>query len=158
MTTLIVLLAASLVCSAGIIVALYRYFGRACASDAWPPTAGTLLHAELLSRKADDGPGDVFKLDVRYAYEVDGMRHESTRIGYYFSEWGSVRDEYDGYLRILQESKPLAVFVNPDDPRDAVLVPGALGLGPGMLIALSALIVAAPIAGIFAIWWNFWRE
>lgn len=158
MTAWILLVASSLVASALLIVAMLRFYRRACASAAWPPSAGKLLHAEMLSRPADEGPGDVYKLDVRYAYEVDGVRYESTRIGPYFPEWGSQVDDYEAFLRILREAKPLAVFVNPDDPWDAVLLPGSMFMNPRLLIVLSVLVVTAPIAGIVSIWWNFLRE
>lgn len=112
----------------------------------WPVTTGKLERCEVIERPGI-GAEDLstWHLDLRYSYEVDGVRYESDR---YAFGYGDPRD--DGKHRqiaaTLQAAPRLSVHYDPRRPSEAVIStasPGNIGtLGYGMLAlaGISALI------------------
>ncbi len=103
--------------------ALLMLFGpvflRGWVSRNWPSTDGRITSCEVVLEHTD------WHVTLKYSYAVGGQKYEGTRYsstGDYFS-----RDESEA--REIANSYPVGqwiawIYYNPDDPADAVLIPG----------------------------------
>ena len=104
-------------------------FAAARASGKWAQAEGVVL-------SPDSGPGD-----LRYAYIVDGKRHESQRLSYLTRGLIGSPPRTDPGARVK-------VYVSPTDPAEAVLVPGGSGRRFAVWFAFGGLIVFIGFAGL----------
>ena len=126
-----------------------RYYHTAKNSEDWPRVHGKLLKCELIQREEDNHA--VFDLGVKYSYRVDHETYESAEIMFYFPRW-SRWHPYEEIQRKLTGTNSLVVYVNPRDPRQSVLFPGADHVPTGLLAIASIMMVVCPISGALAIY------
>lgn len=123
------------------------------ASRRWPATQGTVVQLYMDDSALSflfsgrDGEDGGHHAHVRYAYEVDGRRFRSRRVGYR-PRWPRRRDDARGRLRTPMVGGALQVFHDPGRPARSVLVTGA-SLGNVVLcgLAVALLALAAWFAG-----------
>lgn len=98
-----------------------QWMQRAKASTNWPTAPGVVVSSEVQSRS--DGDTTTYGAEILYEYEVDGVRHSSSRVGY-----GDYSTNYSGHARniVKQYPKGAAVTVHymPEKPGESVLEPG----------------------------------
>lgn len=96
-------------------------FWKAQAIKSWPTTDAVVLVSEakapLLRRRA------TYSLTVRYQYMVGGDTYESTQIGSFGGEDGSL-SSVEAVLSRYPPGATVSAFYNPDDPADAYLEAG----------------------------------
>jgi hypothetical protein len=117
----------------------------------WTPTSCTILSSAVATEESRDGDErrTLYRLNVRYAYDAAGARHESTR--YRFID--PFTDDHAAAQTTAARYAPGAAvpcFADPNDPREAVL---DRRLSPFMLIVLLPAAIAGlglwSLAGIF---------
>jgi hypothetical protein len=152
MATLIVI---SLLISACVLHGIGRYYRAAKSSEQWACVSGRLLKCELMERQG--GARELFSLDVQYSYNVDGEEHQASRVMFYFPEWSMCRAYYSDLKKALEGSGALNVYVNPDNPKEAVLIPGPGGLPIRWLAVACAMAVVCPVSGALAVYLLMFR-
>jgi len=88
-------------------------------SGNWQSTPCTILVSEI-SVSSDDG-SSVYKPKVLYSYSWKGEPYQGTRFAWDESSYGS-RASIENWMKPYPVGKQTTCFVNPDAPRDAVLV------------------------------------
>ena len=139
----------------GIIALLFLIAGVIGLNDVfipmfWHKVKGKILHSKIVSREieyeefASSPPvtKNVRSLQVRYEYQVDGQRYFGTRIARSFLGRPSERDDFL-YKYVSHSSRysvgaTVDVYVDPNNPRESVLV--KLAIGPLILFSLLLLI------------------
>jgi hypothetical protein len=122
----------------------------------WPRVPGNLLKCELFEKRGGNRRTK-YNLEVRYSYRVRGEVFESTNVSFSFGQWSTCRAYYVGLQYFLTKTCELTVYVNPNNPRESVLLPGGYQITRGMLATACVMIVVCPICGFFAIWELFLR-
>src|SRR5262249_16702627 len=118
----------------------------------WPRVPGNLLKCELFEKRGGDRR-TWYYLEVRYSYQVEGEVFESTKVSFSYSpQWSTCRAYYVGLQYFLTKTSELTVYVNPNNPRESVLLPGGYQITRGMLATACVMIVVCPISGFIAIW------
>jgi hypothetical protein len=108
------------------------------ASQDWPAVEATVVDADLRSESTDDGT--VYRADVRYRYTVDGRTYRSNRHDF-FGVSSSNRDHHRGIVRDHPPGSTVTVYVDPDDPTEAVISRQADGQWLWALIPLAFAII-----------------
>ena len=88
------------------------------AAKSWMETPCTIDKSRVKPHRSDDGT--TYSVDVLYTYEFNGTRHRSSR---YSFETGSSsgRASKKAVVDALPEGKATVCYVDPDDPKEAVL-------------------------------------
>ncbi len=97
----------------GVIPAVYD----AVRMQDWVSVPAELLHAEL--KRNTSGDGDTYRVVGRYRYQFDGRLYESTRIGIHGGS-DNIGDWHRETYHAMRAARPFRVWVNPDDPAEAV--------------------------------------
>ena len=135
-------------CGVGMVLYGLRQRQRQHASASWPSVQGRVLSAEIKQQVTKSGNQvrtreTWYRPIVRYEYEVDGVRYESSRVAF-----GDVRRKREDDVRqLLNQSMragSLRVFYNPQEPEDAVL----LNTEKSGVVATMLVGAALTIAGI----------
>ena len=107
------------------------------ASAAWPSVEGAIIRATVARDSSADNSSasETWRPIVVYAYVVDAMRHEGQRISY--GEYATAeRADAESVVDKYPKDTRVRVSYMPDDPRQAVLEPGASGI-PWFFVALG---------------------
>jgi hypothetical protein len=137
--------------------ALRRHYDMARRSENWLRAPGTLLRCEIVEQRSSEHNATVYSLDVRYSYQIDGETHESKRIMFYLPEWSTYRSCYADLQDRLLGCERLQVWVNPDNHKQSVLIPGAANAPLGMMHAAAVMMFVCPLAAFIAIYLLFLR-
>lgn len=71
---------------------------------------------------------------------------------FYFPRWSTRRSFYAGLQTGLTGQNPLTVYVNPEDPKESVLVPGVGHLPAWLLPTAVTMMLVCPICFVVAIY------
>ena len=118
---------------------------NAKASEQWPQTQGEVLESELNESRDDNGK--TYAAHVIYRYSLDGGEFESDRIWFGGDYSTSNRSEMFEVVKKYPIGQAVTVYYSPDDPAEAVLIPGAytssyLLFGIGMVfLAIGSLLL-----------------
>lgn len=123
---------------------------RTAGAQNWTAVTATVERSELLSYS--DSDGTTYRIDILYFYEVNGQRYGSNR--YSFSSLGSSsgsKGKRDILNRYPVGSTP-TVYVDPDDPANAVLHRGLSlsnlwGLFPLPFLAVGLAVLYGSVFG-----------
>ncbi|MEP7260674.1 MAG: DUF3592 domain-containing protein [Usitatibacter sp.] len=112
--------AIGLMCSWGIVKSVQ---GAATTSD-WVKVKAELLRADLV--EARGSKSITYRATATYLYEFQGRKYESSRIGSDAfggaDNVGSWQQEMGEFLKsAMAEKRPITVWVNPDDPSEAMV-------------------------------------
>lgn len=100
--------------------ALSKY-GVAKASQNWPHTQGLIMAVELWGLRNIGGTmQDVERLTIKYSYEVNGQKYESTRIAFFTI----IYPETLHFAQAHPVGSDLPVWFNPKNPAESVVIPG----------------------------------
>lgn len=116
-------------------VVILRNIYRQVRASRYPATSGRVTRSQVMGRRDDDG-GMLYRADVEYDYEVDGIRHHGDRYRY-GSGVSSGRSRYDDVVRRYPVGKAVHVYYNPQTHGDAVLETGVGGLDLFFLVVLT---------------------
>ena len=89
---------------------------------AWPQVETELLHAELLVNNGEDN--DTYRAVARYKYRYQGLDYTGERVAIAngSDNIGNFQQQLAAQLQsALRNQRPIAAWVNPDNPNDAVL-------------------------------------
>ena len=115
-------------------------------SRTWPQVEGTMVVSEVESRRTTDrGTSTSYTPKVAYRYEVAGDGHEGTR--FELIERGeATRTAIEAKLDKFPLGARVAVYYDPDDPRESVLKPGPpAAMGIPFALGFVALLVGGGI-------------
>ncbi len=81
-------------------------------------TTGKIIHREIYTSGFSNSTR--YHVLVKYVYEVNGSKYESSRIGYmrYFF---STRESAEKSIELYQLEKPVTVYYAPKDPEESYL-------------------------------------
>jgi hypothetical protein len=99
---------------------------RMIVSPGWPTTDGEIISRRLIAHQFKEYDGDLYidyEAYIRYKYAVDGIPYSSLSINAIDSPFYS----YSIAMR-YPVGKEVLVYYNPNDPTDAVLEPGIVGI------------------------------
>ena len=124
-----------------------RQRSRARASASWPSVQGKALSAEVKEQVVKSGKTRSrqtwYRPTVEYEYQVNGVRHQSSRIAF-----GNVssQNEEDAQHILSQTVKAglVQVFYNPQNPKDAVLLNADAPKSFGFILG-GVLIIVFPV-------------
>jgi hypothetical protein len=114
----------------------------------WKPVPAQILVSSVRENK-DRPTHRSFEVDVRYAYEWQGVKRESRNFSLPNQTY-THRDEVWSLIAPFPVGAKVDCRVNPDHPESAVLQPG--GLGFGWLVIIPALVAAFAACGLIATW------
>lgn len=97
---------------------------RSTQAATWPTCPGTLTSLEV--RENSDGDGTTYEVKVQYAYTVDGVAYEGTRLAFGYAG-SSTRAAHEAIHRRLKEATTVAVRYNPAHPSVSCLSFGLHG-------------------------------
>ena len=118
----------------------------------WTPVSGTIIASGVESYREPDGNTTYcLRIEYEYGYENetysgDMISHSLHSSTYDAADCGSGRRNADDDY---PPGEPITVYVNPDDPNRAVLLPGWSGLDIGLKeLILYPLIIIIPLIWI----------
>lgn len=114
------------------------------ASRGWPAVPGEVVSSQVVATQGGTGSASHsggHRALVRYAYTVDGVRHEGDRIS--VARVSKTRAHAAEVAARFPEGAPVEVHHDPDDPARALLEPGVTVAG----VLPAALGVALLVAG-----------
>jgi hypothetical protein len=119
-----------------------RNWRRGAATSAWPQTEAEIVRSFVAVDKSTDA--DTFTATIEYEYQVAGISHRGARVRYgaYAS---SNRGAAERAVAAFRVGSRCPVFVNPANPKDAVLLRGTSWTN--LVIAGAGCIFA--IVGVF---------
>lgn len=88
-------------------------------AQSWPQVPCTILSSSVGSHSSSKG-GSTYSVDIRYAYEYDGVPYESDRYNFF----GGSSSGYDGKQAVVDRypaGETRQCYVNPETPGEAVL-------------------------------------
>jgi len=99
---------------------------RQCWAYTYASTQGTVLRTNITSSTDSEG-GTSYTPEVKYAFQVGGVKYNSDRISYLFVSSSS--KAANDVLARFPVGKPTTVYYNPASPGDSVLLRGIDGMG-----------------------------
>lgn len=148
---------------AGFLLWMSTRQGRLAARSAeWPQTVGIVTSSGVSGTYVKQGPVQVmvYAASVRYTYEVGGVPHEGSRIGF-GDEWTgtpgeSGRARAEAQAASWPEGAKAVVFYDPDDPSQSALVKGGevpFSSKSGTGVAIMMVLMGITCLG-FAVRWG----
>lgn len=110
------------------------------ASKSWPATTCTILSSRVQSHSDDDGT--TYSIDILYTYKVKGQTYTSARYDFV----GGSSSGFAGKQKVVDKYRPHSranCYVNPNDPTEAVLVPGWTTEGIFPFLPIVFLLIGA---------------
>lgn len=121
---------------------------RGAGSEHWPVAEGEIVKSEVVSRSTYTGSSWRFEKfsEILYRYEVNNRSFEHFRIafndgGYYVT---------DSLAKAYPLGTKVRVYYDPDDPDNAVLIPGKKSWGQILGTALMGFCLTG--IGLFPLW------
>ena len=115
---------------------------------AWPIVDGVVEESrvvEVTSSSSEDRTS-TWAPSVVYAYTAGGTRHRGNRLA--SAPFSSTRSWAEGVVGRYPPGREVPVFVDPGDPTQAVLEPGA-GAGGGMLVGIGLMFLVIGLVFFF---------
>ena len=132
----------SLVFLVGLVLALWlgpRLVLEGWATSSWPTVDGEILSAEV-ERATTRGSGHHYVAELRYRYAYEGQTFSGTRVHTAGSPSFNQGDEAAAFIANYPVGSTVQVFVNAEDPAQAVLQHGIPWRGWGVLISGIVLV------------------
>lgn len=110
------------------------------ASPGWTQTRGEIVSSRVSENRGSDNRDSTYSADVKYTYRVEGKEYTSYNV-----QFGNAADSNanitEGIVRRFPAGSLVTVYYAPDNPSNAVLIPGLsggafIGLGIGGVISL----------------------
>lgn len=157
---LVLLLLGGIFTTIGVLVGLVvgrPILDNARATEQWPQADGEVLESRLDESRGENGT--MYSAHVVYRYALDGGEFESNRIWYGGDYSTSDRSEMFEIVKQYPVGRQVTVYYSPDEPSEAVLIPGAfvlshllyviglvfLAIGGVLLLVLVFLVVRSVI-------------
>ncbi len=116
---------------------------KAQAALAWPATQGKVLFASVREVRGDS---TTYKPDILYEYHAHGLHH-SAKVWRFGAFSNSSKSKTEAIIAEYPYGRDITVFFNPQNPADAVLVPGEVTWVARFVIGLVFAAV-----GLFSCW------
>ncbi len=114
----------------------------------WPGVSATVLSSEVVENYSSDG--STYKIDIRFAYHVNGQRYTSDTYDFFSSMSSSGSKNKTAIVRRYPVGQTTTAYVNPSDPTVAVLSRGwSNAIWFGALPLVFALIGGGGLIGMF---------
>lgn len=117
------------------------------ASKAWPTVEGIVIESTVLTKRSN---GPTYKAVVVYDYEVEGEEYSSDRIWFGGEVSTSNRGQMRNIVKEYTEGEATTVHYDPENPKEAVLQPGAFFTSYFMIIFGSVFAVPGAIMAMVA--------
>lgn len=123
---------------------------RSTQAAAWPTTPATITSLEC--RENRDGDGDAYEVQVGYAYSVDGVDYEGSRLAFGYTG-SSGKEAHEEIYQRLKAAKAVSVRYNPAAPSVSCL---SFGLHRSIQLSLAfAFTWLAFVIGFTLLFWLF---
>jgi len=135
---------------------LVPYLLKMYAVKEWKKVQGTChsvgIRKIMMLGESRGGPVERYRPYCSYRYEVDGVRYSSSRLSLIDKDFAYAKEHLINAERLIKKdsrAKTVTVYVNPDNPADAMLVP-RISLGKTITLKYILLLVVLAIAvGVF---------
>jgi hypothetical protein len=126
---------------------------RSTQAGTWPTAPATITSLEI--RENSDSDGTTYEVKVVYAYTVDGVSYEGSRLAFGYGG-SSGREAHEEIHRKLKEAKTVAARYNPSKPSVSCL---SFGLHRSIQITLAfAVTWLLFVIGFTLLFWLFSRR
>jgi hypothetical protein len=126
----------------GLVCEGVRVIRMGLASRDWPTIPAEVIRSTVLTMQMDSGSKTRYAPDIAYRYEVDGREYTSHEIRAGSKTWSS-RKSAERSCEFYPVGKTVDAHVNPVNPADAVLVPGADWVAGALIVVGMALLAGA---------------
>lgn len=99
-----------------------KSLNQATTAKNWSTTSGTVQDVRFVTD--NDSDGTTYRVDVKYLYEVKGIRYEGNNISFGYSTSSGRTAHYEIYEK-LKPAKKIEVRFNPEKPGQSTLTYGA---------------------------------
>jgi len=92
----------------------------------WSSVTGIVDRIELIKKKRRTSSGvsvDIFDLNLKYKYKVDGKDYTGNRLRY-FHATGTYKKHLEGYLKEFAKGSIVQVYHHPNKASESLLIPG----------------------------------
>ena len=117
-------------------------------SRVWPTTAGKVVSNEIDKSNGsdDDTPYNIY---VRYTYQVHGQTFKNNSIRHHAMISFATMDQAEEYIKKYPVGGIVKVYYDPQNPADAMLIPGSTAEGPfliffGIFLSFISVLIAWP--------------
>ena len=117
----------------------YNLLHDGFASASWPTAEGKVLSSSISQGENDNGD-ETYMPHVQYTYVANGKTYTSTQIQFFQESSENSRDA-SAITTTFNEGKTVTVYFAPDNPANAVLIPGASG-GPVVMLGIGVVLTA----------------
>jgi hypothetical protein len=136
----------------GIAFGLYLYLGRMARKcnevrRKWPQVQGKILSSQVAEKRGKEGT--LYSPEIRFEYAVQDKRYESDRCTLYPRWWSSDRTPHLRFVARFPLDREVMLWVNPQDPADAVLSTEATG--GGLRLVMFLLLAAGVMTTIMGV-------
>jgi hypothetical protein len=122
---------------------------RSTRAGRWPTVSGTINQLQLEEHPGEDGSR--YEVKVRYAYAVDGVAYEGTRLAFGYGKSGG-RKQHEEIERKLQAAQEVSVRYDPADPATSCLSFGLHRVIQTMLaLSITVLLFIVGMTAIFVL-------
>ena len=131
--------AAILIAGLALSVLAYNLLRDGFASSGWPTAEGKVLSSSISQDENSNGD-ETYMPHVEYTYVVNGNTYTSTQIQFFPESSENERDAAS-VTNKFREGKTVPVYYYPDNPGNAVLIPGPSG-GPVVMLGIGVVLTA----------------
>jgi hypothetical protein len=117
----------------------------------WTMTIGRIIHSEVYVSKDEDDSADTYRPDIVFEYSVFGEKFICDRLyfGVKIMTSGNLRNSQK-FVRKYAVNKEVAVYYNPDNPKQSVIEPG-IHFVLGSIFVMSILLITMGASLFFRI-------
>ncbi len=117
----------------------------------WPTVPGIMMQADPISRtrRSSRHTRTVYFADITYTYLVNDQRHVGHRVSLWNPQLASDRLEVQGFVGRHPVGSLVEVHYDPQQPGQAVLIPGADEAGHAVIRWCGIAVVTAGAFGLF---------
>jgi len=134
------------------------FFVKGYLIDGWASRGWPMAEGEIISMQERTGIRkgvDTYSLEATYRYEVNGRKLLGDQITLQGELNPPTQNQNDEQARIFAEGNIVDVYYNPDDPEQAVLIPGFPSAVSTPLL-LTALLWIVAVLNLL-VWWKMIR-
>jgi hypothetical protein len=134
---------------------LWKSYVGAKETRAWPVVEGVILDASVAERKLGPQIPQEYSVGLSYSYEFEGEPYQGDHLTRRENPWFKDRERVEFDLKELLMGTRVEVFVNPEEPGEAVLRHESKAGGysiwfPGLFVVAGLGILLSALRKIFS--------
>ena len=134
---------------------LWKSYVGAKETRAWPVVEGVVLEASVAERKLGPQIPQEYSVGLSYSYDFEGQPYQGDHLTRRENPWYKDRERVEVGLKEFSMGTRVEVFVNPEEPEEAVLKHESKAGGysiwfPGLFVVAGLGIILSALRKIFS--------